>query len=273
MIRVIEVAMVKLNMILETFYNKERVIEIETYTKEIFDILWKMSKRLKPIIALFVPQSKAVMLQHQEQEDRVVYLKLVDCTLKAKERRILVSPALVQRVQRDPRFCATIVDRLLEEYETVVSNLVGYADVITLMQRYDSLCNLFKYAIALGGEAHMFETAQKVPDKAIQKYVQSWLVLELILTECYHQDATCMYQSDAEHRDSYFVDEKDRILFNGDMSGALGKNSASDADEILRIKKATVAKIEYIRKLRNEIKRHCLALSHSANDTVKLLFG
>ena len=237
----------KITAILKTFNDNNRVLVIDTCTKEIFDILWKLSKRLKPIIGFFAPKSKALVFQSDtDYVKNKHFMKVI--TSEGKEISIQLSKSLIHRVQRNEMFEA-YVDKLIREYETIVSNLVGYAEVVTLMSNYNSLYNLFKYSIALGHEGDLSQHNQKDINTASMKYFQALLILELILSEIYVADK--MYKVD---NDCLIVNEE------GKLAGQQYRGKNIKVEELLSIKGVEGSKVEYLRKLRNELKARCLKL-------------
>ena len=247
----------KTNVILQTFYDKNRVLVIDTCTKEIFDVLWKLSKRLKPIVGFFAPKSKALVFQNDRRNiDKPFFMKLININGSGKEELIPLTQSIIHRVQRNENFKAQ-VDNLIAEYETIVNNLVGYAEIVPLMTKYDSLWNLFKYTIALGHEGSVYELDQKDKKGAGMKYFQSFLMIELILSEIYNSDKNQKYKSDPDCRDCIMIDE------NGNMAGQQYTGKNVEVEKTLKIKEIDDIKINYLRKLRNELKARCLKTKSS----------
>lgn len=242
----------KVNTILETFHG----MDVGSFTREIFDILWKVCKKIKPFIALFLSKEKAMIFDFNgEAEYKGVLLKVIDNSV-AFDRRIQLTNDLILKIQAYPKF-KSIMDPFIESYETIISNLLGYAQILNIMSKYDSAMSLFRYSIMLGNEATILETQQKDFPKASHKYLQSLLIIELILSENYQQDKTFLHKMDKNYKDYSFVDKNDELLFNNSEF----KAKKTDIEAILQVKHLNLEKTKYLMGIRNELKAKYIQLN------------
>ncbi len=227
--------------ILETFKQTQRFSRVETYQREIFDLLWKTCCRIKPIISTFVWKEN-VLLPGQETSRRS--LKVVG---ESREILVPVTPELVVAVQSQPGFAA-MAHSLLELYDTIVSNLVGYADLLPFMQSYNSLWSLFRYCVTIGYEAQALEQSE-----AETKYVEGLFVIELILSEHYSSPGDISHHSDKNYQDYFFVNERDERVLECSEVGEVLKQQY-DVRDMLRIRKMGGKELEYAKQIRDEFR-------------------
>ena len=141
-LKVLQDVVLRSSLILNTFDMEERFNEISTYQKEAFDILWKIGKIMKPIIGLFIPPESLFLLDSSMEAgiDRVFLV----VNENKKNVSFELKKELINKLRLLPDF-KEASNKLIENYETIISNIVGYADILEFMNNYNTKIGLFKY--------------------------------------------------------------------------------------------------------------------------------
>ena len=240
----LENAVTKASLILETFNIHDRFSEITTYHKETFDLLWKMCKIMKPIVGIFISPQDAFLFD--SAFDFGSFKTFIIKSSGSKDRMIELSPELIHTVQCLERY-KEVSKNLLEKYETIISNLVGYADLVTMMKSYNSKVSLFKYAISLAHEASVLESSSKGDVKAKMKYSQALLVINLILKK--------QYDSRLKERGYPISEERLEYVIIDEQGKQVSENSEleTEVEDVLRIHPLKENEAVYMYKIRREL--------------------
>ena len=249
-IAVMKDALFKTKLVLATFDADKRLIPIQTYIKEIFDLLWKLCTRIQPIVSFLVREEDAFVLCGQAAlAKRVIALKVLNCSDPIPERKVLLTPDIVLRVQQHPDY-KTIVTNLVEQYQTIVNFLLGCAEVVDTMKNYHSLWNLFKYSLALAYEADAWDASKKGLEGASTLYLQSLFVNELILSDIYTKHQGKQHLKDKLYNDYYFIDTTNDHIIVGEHTLSRENN----IDNLVKVRMMADQELEYAIKARNELR-------------------
>ncbi len=257
-VNVVRDAVYKAKLIMETFNVEERFSQIDTYQKETFDLLWKICKLIKPIVSTLLPEQRVFACNAHPETASSGPQRLVVISMK-KERVVALTPELIKKAQVSAEY-KVLCQSLLSEYETIISNLVGYSDVLSMMTNYRSKLNLFKYSIALAQEGSVMEaTSKDAGMKALARYSEARLVLELIVRE----DAK-LYSKEILH----LAEDESQLEYA--ILGPDGKPADSDFElrgkdvrvgDVLRLEPLKAPEVLYLRGLRRELDERCRRLS------------
>jgi hypothetical protein len=243
-------ALFKTKLVLATFDEGTRLLAIQTYIKEIFDLLWKLCTKIQPIVSFLVPENDAFVICGQAAlAKRVIALKVINCSEPIPERKVYLTPDIIARVQQHPSYKA-VVTELLDQYQTIVNFLLGYAEAVERMRNYHSLWNLFKYSLALAYEADVWDSSKKGMEGASTLYLQSLFVNELILSNIYTQAQTKLFTKDKLYTDYYFVDTTNDHIIVGEHT----LSRETDIDHIVKVRMMADYELEYAVKARNELR-------------------
>eukprot|EP01022_Parablepharisma_sp_SALTPOND_P016748 TRINITY_DN2528_c2_g1_i1.p1 TRINITY_DN2528_c2_g1~~TRINITY_DN2528_c2_g1_i1.p1 ORF type:complete len:541 (+),score=91.05 TRINITY_DN2528_c2_g1_i1:1279-2901(+) len=258
-LNVLEDAVLKASLILETFNAHERFSEITTYHKETFDLLWKTCKIIKPIVAAFIPSQEAFLFDSTFALGKAdKNFLVVKCG--AKETMLELTEILLENVKTSDKY-KEIAGKLLKRYETIISNLVGYADALPFMKNYNSKVSLFKYAISLAHEASVLESSSKGNEKAALKYSQAELVIDLILRDVFEKENINFMETDALKYEVMNEDKNKRWESEG---------LNNEVESTLSVSLVSEAEIRYIRKIKHELYNKCKEQNN--NQLILLLF-
>ena len=166
-------------------------------------------------------------------------------------RTIVLTAELVANVRKLPRFRA-LANALLASYETIVSNLQGYADILPMMRGYNSLWSLFRYSVSLAYEAHSIESSKQGSKAATLKYIQALAVLELILSEYRYANPEKAAIGDLLQC-YYFVDNKGDKLFALEHPIIQGFTVQS----VLKLQPLRPHELAYVKSLHAELLARC----------------
>lgn len=249
-LNVLDNARAQVQNLLDSFQEADRIHAVVSFNKEIFDLLWKMSRKIKPLITFFIPEDKALILdQRRECLVRSAYLKVINSTNGKEEQKFELTKDLIGKIQRHPNF-PLIASGLLEQYETIVSNLLGYAEILRMMKNYSSFSSLFKYSMAIAHEAYILEQSQKATDCYSRKYLQSISVIDLILTEVYSQAVGNVYLTGKDFTDFFFVDDNEQNIFNNEYL----ISQDITIKNVMNIRPVSIYELKYLMQIRNELK-------------------
>ena len=242
-LRVLEDILLKSNLILETFNAKERFSEITTYQKETFDLLWRIGKIIKPIISFFIPSNNLFMLDSSILLEHKKAFLVVN--LSKKSISFELSKELIDCVKRIHKF-EEIAKRLVENYEIIASNLVGYADAIEYMKSYNSKVSLFKYALSLAQEGEVLEHTKTDLTKVNNKYLQALLILTLLTKAHYEQVKKKSQYLECDLISYDLLDEHGNIIGGN-------KQLEEDINSTLKSNELNKKELVYIEKLKSEL--------------------
>ena len=242
-LKVLQDVVLRSSLILNTFDMKERFNEISTYQKEAFDILWKIGKIMKPVIGLFIPPESLFLL------DSSMEAGIDRAFLVVNENKKNVSFELKKEVINKLRLLPDFKEasnKLIENYETIISNIVGYADILEFMNNYNTKIGLFKYGLSLAHEGEIFENSSNDSTKIKEKYLQALIIFDLIL-KTHHELTKKKYKPMQFKLLNYeLIDEHGRpIGGNNDLD--------ENVNSALKFNPLSKKELEYMEKIMKEL--------------------
>jgi len=230
----------KAQLILETFNSKERFYGVDTYQKETFDLLWKILKVIKPIVAIFTPPDTFLFDSMLIKGANKIAIK--DNT---KEITLDLTDTLIQQVKKSIYYNG-FAKVLLECYETITNNLVGYVDILPFIKNYNSKIGLYKYALGLAQEGEILKNTTEDYKKINTRYLQGLLVINLILKEHYDSMNEKVEVTDKVFMEYEILGENDkRIDRNNDLE--------ANIKEALQFNAFNKLELVYINTIKTEL--------------------
>jgi len=248
LIQVLKDASLKTKLILDIFNTKEGLMldsQITSYQKEIFDLLWKLLKIVKPIVGTLITSHNGFLF------DSYISYKCKRIAIITKEKPIFIelTKSILDAITQDKEY-EKIAKELMESYETIASNYAGYIDLISTMHNYKSKIALFKFALSLAQEACVLENSAESNKEVRQKYMQVLLIINLLLREYYDLENESLKAIDDAFMEYEIIDDNGKRVNE--------KNELeSEVKEVIQFAPFTQRELEYITKIKAELYKKC----------------